>query len=67
MTEGHTVPDACMTCADAQVGQIMLNSPMALYLMGLYSGAISMFFFLIYGYWTIYQVRHFKSFTPHIC
>lgn len=55
MTEGHTVPDAFMTMACAQVGQIMLNSPMSLYLMGLYSGAISMFFFLVFGYWTIYQ------------
>ena len=28
---------------------------MALYLMGLYSGSIAMFFFLVFGYWTIYQ------------
>lgn len=55
LTEGHTVPDAFMTCACAQVGQIMLNSPMSLYLMGLYSGTITMFFFLVFGYWTIYQ------------
>lgn len=53
--EGHTVPDAFMTCACAQVGQIMLNSPGALFLMGLYSGAISMVFFLGSGYWTLYQ------------
>lgn len=54
-TEGHTVADAFMTCACAQVGQIMLNSPSALYRMGLIAGGISMVLFLICGYWTIYQ------------
>lgn len=41
------------TCV--QIGQIMLNSPSALYKMGLVSGAITMAFFLFVGYWTIYQ------------
>ncbi len=50
-TEGHTVADAFMTCACAQVGQIMLNSPSALFRMGLIAGGISMVIFLICGYW----------------
>ena len=66
LTEGHTVLDAFMTSADAQVGQIMLNCPMSLYLMGLYSGAIAMFFFLIFGYWTIYQVSELNSMTHNL-
>lgn len=50
-TEGHTVPDAFLTCACAQVGQVLLNAPNALYKMGLVAGGISMFIFFFCGYW----------------
>jgi hypothetical protein len=54
-TEGHTAPDAAMTCACAQIGQILLNAPNALFKMGVTAGGISMSFFLMSGYWTIYE------------
>ena len=31
----------------------MLNAPNALYKMGMYSGAISMTFFLLIGFWSV--------------
>lgn len=33
------------------IWQVMLNSPNALYKMGLYSGCISIIFFLLIGFW----------------
>ncbi len=49
--EGHTVPDAFMICACAQVGQVMLNSPNALFKCGIASGSITVVFFLAIGFW----------------
>ncbi|GAX84439.1 hypothetical protein CEUSTIGMA_g11859.t1 [Chlamydomonas eustigma] len=55
MFEGHTVIDAFMICACAQVGQIMLNAPASLYRMGMIGGGITVLFFLAVGFWNVYQ------------
>lgn len=56
LTEGHTFGDAILTVAAAQIGQVMLTMPNALWKTGLKAGLISSLVSMLISAWTMYML-----------